>query len=534
MKNQEKSSVQNKLWRLGLLYLALFVILICIINLHAVNHWLGWLFSLLRPVLIGLALAYLLNPLFRFFERRVFHRVRYQALRRVISLTCSYVLMLVLVASVVLLIVPQLIDSILLFLESYNEHISSAIAQINSMFSHINAFFKNLTGNEGLLEYLDEASIRESAAELFINLDKLSTTLMNLLSDLDIKPLQTFFQNALSVVTDSIFGIFVSIYLLASKEKRYTQIMKVRRALFSNKTNERITRFCTVADRSFGGFVEGKTLDSFLVGIILYILFTIFRIPYAIILATFIAITNFIPLLGLLIGSIPAVFILFLTAPGKVIPFLLIMLVMQQIDINIISPKILGSNTGVSSLCIIISISVMSHFWGLLGMLLAVPIFATALELLDEHLVSSLQKKGLPSGLANYYAPDSAVDPVKNAGITYNNAIQRFEKRAHYALARKEQGEKPDRSDRILLAMYRLAQKYHILTEMSDETHARYAAEEAVLAAEMQSDLMIARLHAQQATEASHHNQETIEMSQAAPEAANAETEGGNQNGNDE
>ena len=531
MNHQEHNTANKKLWRWGLLYLTLFVVVICIINLHAVNQWLSWVFSLLRPVLIGLALAYLLNPIFRFLEHHVFHRLRYQALRRVLSMTCAYLFLFLLAASILLLIIPQLVDSLLLFLESYNDHISSAIAQVNSMFTHINAFFESLTGNEELLEYLDEESIRQSAATLFANLDQLSATLMAFLSEMDMKPLQTFFQNTLSVVTDSIFGIFVSIYLLASKEKRYTQIMKLRRALFSNKTNERITRFCKVADRSFGGFVEGKLLDSLLIGVILYVFFSIFRIPYAIVLATFIAITNIIPLIGLVIGAIPASFILLLTAPGKVLPFLLIMFVIQQIDINIISPKILGSNTGVSSLCIIISISVMSHLWGLLGMLLAVPLFATVLELLNDHIVTSLQRKGLPSGLANYYAPDSAVDPVKSAGVTYENAMQRFEKRAHYALARKEQGERPDRRDRFLLALYRLAQKYHILTEMSDEKHARYAAEEAVLAAEMQSDLTIARMHAARDAEAEERRRNES-ITSAEPDADT--TEGGDRNGNDE
>ncbi len=500
MNNQEKST-KKKGFPIGVwVYLILFLALVCIINLQQVNRWIGWLFMLLRPVLIGLALAYLLNPIFRFFERRVLSRLRPQTLRRVLSLLCTYLSVLILISLIVLLIVPQIIDSILSFLGSYNAHISSAIAQINNIFTHINGFFERFTGNESLLEYLNEAEIREQAAALFVNLDKTSNMIMNFLSGMDMKPIQAFVGETISIVTDSIFGIFVSIYLLSTKEKRYAQIMKLRRAIFDNRTNERITRFCTVADRSFGGFVEGKLLDSLIVGILLYIAFTVFRIPYAIVLAAFIAITNIIPLIGLIIGAFPAALILLLAAPGKLIPFILIMLVMQQLDVNIISPKILGSNTGVSSLCIIISISVMSHFWGLLGVLLAVPIFATALELLDEHLVSSLQRKGRPSGLANYYAPDSVVDPTKNAALTYNHAVQRFEKRAHYVQARRERGEKLNRKENLLLSVYRLAHKYRILTDMSDETHARYAAEEAVLAAELEADVTLNRMRSERAT----------------------------------
>jgi hypothetical protein len=200
------------------------------------------------------------------------------------------------------------------------------------------------------------------------------------------------------------------------------------------------------------------------------------------------------------------------------------MLIMQQIDVNIISPKILGSNTGVSSLCIIISVAVMSHFWGLLGMLLAVPLFATALELLDEHLVTSLQHKGRPSGLANYYASDAAVDPTKNASMTYDHAVQRFEKRAHYILAQRERGEKLSRKENFVLTLYGLARKYHILTDMSDETHVRYAAEEAVLAAELEMEVRINRSRAERAERAAENKRATaateVELTPDTPDGA--------------
>ena len=218
-----------------------------------------------------------------------------------------------------------------------------------------------------------------------------------LLSGNTILLLFEYIEDAFFVITDIIFGLFISIYLLAGKERIYAQVMRTRKALFNQRINERITRVCDIADRSFGGFLRGKILDSTIVGVLVYIIISIMEVPYALLIAVLIGITDIVPVVGPFIGVIPSAVIILLTNPIKVIPFLLCILIVQQIDGNIIAPKILGENTGVSSLCVMIAITVMGAIWGLAGMVLGVPFFATIIELTNEFLNKRLQKKGLPT-----------------------------------------------------------------------------------------------------------------------------------------
>ena len=479
MATQENQNKLKKQFTYIAVYLAIFLLLVWIINVQQVNGWIAKLLSILSPVIIGLVIAYICNPLFRFFEQKVLGRLRPQGVRRAVSLTLAYVTLFFIVASILLLIIPQLIDSIISFASNYNAYISSAIAQVNALFSSINGFVERFTGNSAFLEYLNEAEIRHEAADFFNNLDQISSELLGKLSKIDTQPIISVFSNAISAVTDTIFGIFVSIYLLSTKEKRAAQIMKLRRAIFRDTTNERITKIIHIADRSFGHFLEGKLLDAFIFAILSYIAFSTFRIPYALLIATVLGIFNIIPIIGPLIGAIPSALILLLSAPEKLIPFLIIVIIIQQIDINIITPRILGGNTGVSTLCVMIALTTMGALWGFVGMFLGVPLFAAILEITEEYITTSLQRKGLPSGLANYYANDAMVDPIKNAHISSDRSVQRFEKMALHIRKMQENGEKLNQKERFALFIYRMAHKYHILSEMTDETHARFSAEQA-------------------------------------------------------
>ena len=293
------------------------------------------------------------------------------------------------------------------------------------------------------------------------------------------------------MLADTLFGFFISLYLLSTKEKRYAQVMKLRRALFGNAVNQKITDFCRVADRSFGGFIEGKLLDSLIIGVLTYVIISIFQIPYALLIAAFVGVTNIVPIIGPILGAIPTSFILLLTAPAKVIPFLIIIVVIQQLDGNVIGPKILGNNTGVSSLCVVIAIATMGSLWGLVGMILGVPLFATVLELVDELAVEKLQKKGMPSGLENYYAGDTVVDPEKNVYSTTDKIVQRLERHALRIEKKLNRGEALTRKERYLMWCYRMAHKYHIVNELSDEGQARFAAEDAAHDAETAATLLV-------------------------------------------
>ena len=376
------------------------MLLFMILHLDRINEWLGYLIFVLRPVLIGLVLAYLCNPIFRMFERRLFSGLRPYRFRRILSLLCTYIVLFLIFVTLVMLIVPQLVSSVLDFLGNYEGYLYNAIENVNGVIVSINQSF-GIT-----IPVLEQEGIKEAISNFLNNL-QLQSFLESLLTYTNIASLLAMLRDAFFVVTDIIFGIFISVYILNSKEKQYAQTSRLRRAILSNEVNAKLENIVAIADRSFGGFLRGKLLDSTIVGILVYVIISIMQVPYSLLIAVIIAITDIVPVIGPFIGVIPSAVIILLTDPLKVIPFLLCILVVQQIDGNILAPKILGENTGVSSLCVLIAITLLGAIWGLVGMVIAVPLFATILELSGKFLEKRLVEKGLPVETEYYYGKKS-------------------------------------------------------------------------------------------------------------------------------
>ncbi len=379
-------------------YFSLVFVIFLIGHLTEFNGWIHLFLGMFSPIIIGLVIAYLCLPMMRFFEGRLFGKIEQAGFRRFLALLCTYLAVLLIFAVLIILIVPQLINSILNFANNYKVYLHTLTADINELITWLNG---NLTENVNIpLLNADELENRISAFVKSIHLD--AETLMRFLTP---KYLAVLFETAretVAVIADIIVGLFISVYLLNRKEFYYANVMRFRRAVFSDKVNRHITRVCTIADRSFGGYIKGKLLDSSMVGILVFLIISVFNVPYALLIATFVAITDVIPVIGPFIGVIPSAVIILLTDPRKVIPFLLIILVVQQIDGNIIAPKILGEHTGVSSLCIMIAILIMGSLWGLFGMVIGVPLFATVIELWNIFLDSRLAKKGISSNTEVY------------------------------------------------------------------------------------------------------------------------------------
>ena len=463
---------KKKFWTIsGIIYATLLLLLVLIVNLSAVNEWLGKLLWLLRPVTIGLIIAYLLNPFFRLFEKKIFKKISPFALRRGISLFFSYIVLFLILFLLIILIVPQLIDSVWNFINQYETYLGTTTEQINELIGWFNSKLPS-TNEAPTIPYLNAESLKNAINGFISSLNLNAQSLKSFLTTDNLFAMVNVASNIVSLITDIIFGLFISLYLLATKEKRYAQIMRMRRALFDDRTNAVITRICTTADRSFGGFLEGKIIDSMIIGFLTYIAISIFDVPYAILIATIVGITDIVPVIGPFIGVIPSAVIIFLTDPSKLIVFLICILVIQQIDGNIVAPKILGENTGVSSLCVIIAITTMGSLAGLAGMVLGVPLFATVLELSDAYLDKRLRKKGIVETTAN----GGEEQPRKGL-------VSRFKKKAIRLHENRADGGEGDltRLEKLQLETYSLAVKYHIFSESSDDALSRYTAEKNAL-----------------------------------------------------
>lgn len=507
-----------------IVYAVLFLALLVISNLTQLIGWFYSLLRLFRPVLIGLVVAYLCNPFFRFFERKLFAKIKPMSLRRGISLVFTYLVVLLIIGILLMLIVPQLIQSIADFISDSNSNIDRSVAEINHLIAQLNDRLPAKETGEAAIPLLEAEKLKESVAEFFqsVNLDP--KVLVQYINPEMIFSALNMAQDILFTVADVIFGLFISLYLLHTKEKRYAQIIRLRKVLFSDETNVQITKICETADRSFGGFIKGKMLDSAMVGVLVYIAISLMGVPYAILIAVIIGITDFIPVIGPFIGVIPTAVIILLTDPSKVIPFLICILIVQQIDGNIIAPKILGENTGVSSLCVMIAITTMGSLWGLVGMVIGVPLFATVLELTGSYLDQRLESKGLSTSTAGYYAPGST--PMEEGNETI---FQRMQKKRILRLQQHDTGGAGDLSplERFQLETYALGMKYGVFSKKNEEIPEEFVEEESELTAAVQEQLdQLAQQEAQEKQEAAFDAEkaEDASLAETQDEQASAPT----------
>ena len=297
-------------FRIGFLIGAIALLSILLIaNLDIVNHWLGTLLRVLAPLLTGLVIAYLANPFFRMFERKLFLHIAYPKLRRGLSLILTYILLAAIITGLLLLIIPQLIESIRNFIDNFDTYMSSVVEQINGVLHKLNQRFPAKESGEPFIALLNKETILSKATELW---NMLMDTVRKNFRPENMGMVRDILQNTAKFLTDLVFGILISVFILLSKEKCYAQIMRFRKAFLGEKVNQAITRFVGIADRSFGGFLRGKLLDSCIVGVLVYIACLIFQIPYEILVAVIVGITDIIPVIGPFIGVIPTAIIILL------------------------------------------------------------------------------------------------------------------------------------------------------------------------------------------------------------------------------
>ena len=201
-----------------------------------------------------------------------------------------------------------------------------------------------------------------------------------------------FIVGATSSILNIIIGIIISIYILIDKEKFMALGKKITYALFSEERAKFVLKLATKSNTTFSRFIGGKILDSAIIGVLTFIILTIFKMPYVLLISVIIGVTNIIPFFGPFIGGIPAAIIILFVSPIQALWFIVIIIVIQQIDGNIIGPKIIG----ISAFWILFSLLVAAKFMGFVGMIIGVPLFAIFYSIIKEIVEDKLSKKGLP------------------------------------------------------------------------------------------------------------------------------------------
>ena len=206
-------------------------------------------------------------------------------------------------------------------------------------------------------------------------------------------------------ILNIVVALIVSIYVLNNRKTFKAQFKKLVYAVLKKDMAETLLDELRFADSSFGGFIIGKLIDSFIIGIIAFVVLYIMRMPYVMLLAIIIGITNIIPFFGPIIGAVPGVILILFTSPLKALYFIVFIFILQQFDGNILGPKILGDKVGIPSFWVLFSIIVFGSIWGVIGMIVGVPLFAVIIDIVAKFVNNKLSKKGLSCNTEDYYSP---------------------------------------------------------------------------------------------------------------------------------
>ena len=312
--------------------------------------------------------------------------------RKTLVIGFTILLVLLLLFLLAETVIPQLIDSIRTLISNFDVYVQSLEQWIQPF----------LAENPTLEQYVtDQINNAENVITDFLKNDLL--TLMTRLTS-GIVEVGTSVYNIL-------LGLIVSVYLLSSKERIIGHAKKLIYTGIKTSYANKIMSVSRQTNKMFKGFLVGKLLDSTIIGILCFIGTMLFGIPYALLVSIVVGVTNIIPYFGPFIGAIPSALLILMINPSKCLIFLIFILVLQQIDGNVIGPKILGNTTGVSSLGVLISILIGGGLFGVAGMVLAVPTFGVLYSLIKQTAEHRLEKKGLPTDTSVYLQLEQA-DPV--------------------------------------------------------------------------------------------------------------------------
>lgn len=367
----------------AIIVIAVNVILVtAIFKFNTILNILGKLLDVMMPIIWGLGLAFLMNPLMVTTERvyqRIIKKPKRPKLMRAVSVTITAIIFLGVVVGVIAIVVPE-------FVNSFNNIVDNFSSLVNNAESWMNKSLKNYPQVQKFLN--------DQISNFGSDLSKIQPMLQNILDSA-----AGFF----SVLYNFILGFIVSIYLLLGKETHLAQTKKILFAKFRKSTADMILRFGNDANLVFSGFITGKLIDSLIIGIICFIGLTIIGMPYNVLISVIVGVTNIIPFFGPFIGAVPSALLIFLSdEPKMVIWLLLFIFLLQQFDGNILGPKILGGSTGLPAIWVMIALFIGGGLFGFIGMLLGVPTFALIYKLTREHINDRLKRKKMPTDTQYY------------------------------------------------------------------------------------------------------------------------------------
>lgn len=432
MEEQEKIQVEEKAnWNIKP-YLAVgltsfLVIVGCIAfffliyRYHGFTQILSQIMVILQPITIGLVFAYLMTPIVNFeehhlmpvLEQKMKNQQKAKKVVRGVSVAGALLFVLLVIGVLMQMVIPELYKSI-------NGMIGTLPKQVNNFMDWISDYVDNDSELSGYLEIG-----LTKGTEFFENWAK--TEFLPQTKNI-VAGLTSGVIGAVRIVFNVVIGIIISIYVLMSKESFIGQSKKLVYAIFPGRQANAIIHTVHKSNEIFGGFISGKILDSLIIGILCFICLYLMKMPYTVLVSVIVGVTNVIPFFGPYLGAVPSTILIMLANPIQGLYFILFILVLQQVDGNIIGPKILGDSTGLSSFWVVFAILIGGGVFGIPGMIIGVPVFAVIFYIIRNILNYALKRKQLPQDSESYIFAEK-LDTDQNQLICFQKDQEEVQKK---------------------------------------------------------------------------------------------------------
>lgn len=390
-----KFNLNNKYVKWGITAFLVVVASICfyylLFHASALRAGVKMLLGLVTPIIVGFIIAYLLTPILNYMEQHLLiplaelcnikESKKRKSIIRGIGIALTSCFILAIICLLIAMLLSQIVPSVMNIISNFDSY-------IGNLSRWLDALWKD---NPQLGDYADKV-IENYFGEFEVWFNE---TVLNKASTL-LKTLSVSILSSVNGLWDFVIGFIIAVYVLASKEKFMGQAKKIAYAVFEKKTANVIIKNFRYTHKTFIGFVSGKILDSFIIGILCFAGTTLLKTPYAALVSVVIGITNVIPFFGPFLGAIPCSILIFVIDPLhplNCLYFVIFIFILQQFDGNILGPKILGESTGLAGFWVLFSITLFGGLFGIVGMIIGVPVFAIIYASVKSLVNSALNKK---------------------------------------------------------------------------------------------------------------------------------------------
>lgn len=355
------------------------VIIFAFVNIEALWSFITYIIKIFMPFIIGVMIAFVLNVLLNVVENKLFKKLNekngkvWKKIKRPTSLITTFIIIIALIAFILGLLIPQLKNTATIFTENFDSYKKESI------------------------KILDKIGIDDKDIKVLNkNIEKIKEEVTSYVGDNKQEIVQTTFGVASSVVgtiTSLVLGIVFAIYILLKKEDLARQSRKVLKAYLPEKKEKRIREIANLSNKTFGNFISGQCLEALIIGVLCFIGMFILQIPYASTISVLVGFTALIPVFGAFIGTVIGAFLILMVDPTKAIIFIIFILILQQLEGNLIYPKVVGKSVGLPGIWVMVAVTVGASIAGVLGMLLSVPICSILYSILKTDVNNRIDQK---------------------------------------------------------------------------------------------------------------------------------------------